>query len=355
MHSEGKSGVPRRLAAAPGKAGWEPDVSTDRQPGPTRQKAAYPWSGQQSCFDAFGQDLPCAGSGQDGDYQPGRAWPEPRFTLPGADLVLDRLTGLVWPRDAGCVVWPRSWEAACTWVDVRNRDGFLGYTDWRLPRRRELLSLTSLAHARPALPPGAPFTGLFQHWHWTSTLSAVNPGDYWRIHLEGGRMFPGHGQAEHMVLPVRGTSWLLPESPQHAALVRHPWPQPRFEALGQGVLDRLTGCVWFAGMFPQEGEVTWQEALDAAKRMPDWRLPTIWELESLVDTSRARPALSPGHPFGEELGGVWSSTSSGYDPAWAWVLYYDKGAVGVGYKPGKHFKCILIQKDLSSGRRKPRT
>jgi len=79
--------------------------------------------------------------------------------------------------------------------------------------------------------------------------------------------------------------------------------------------------------------------------MPDWRLPTIWELESLVDTSRARPALSPGHPFGEELGGMWSSTSSGYDPAWAWVLYYDKGAVGVGYKPGKHFKYILIHKE----------
>ena len=41
--------------------------------------------------------------------------------------------------------------------------------------------------------------------------------------------------------------------------------------------------------------------------------------------------------------GLWSGTTSGYDPAWAWVLYVGKGAVGVGHKPGRHFQFLLTR------------
>ena len=64
-----------------------------------------------------------------------------------------------------------------------------------------------------------------------------------------------------------------------------------------------------------------------------WRLPNINELETLVDCSHSRPALAipvnclvrPGDVY-------WSSTTSMYQPDWAWALYMDKGAVGVGHK-----------------------
>ena len=33
----------------------------------------------------------------------------------------------------------------------------------------------------------------------------------------------------------------------------------------------------------------------------------------------------------------WSSTTSMFEPDWAWALYLEKGAVGVGQKSGRHF------------------
>jgi len=35
--------------------------------------------------------------------------------------------------------------------------------------------------------------------------------------------------------------------------------------------------------------------------------------------------------------GYWSSTTSFFETDWAWVLYLEKGACGVGHKPGKTF------------------
>jgi len=303
--------------------------------------AFIPRTGQTGCFDAQGNETACAGSGQDGEFRPGSPWPEPRFTVSDG-VAMDALTGLFWPVDASATGWPMPWREALAWVDEANRKGFLGHGDWRLPSRRELLFLTSPAHARPALPPGHPFLNLFQHWHWTSTPSAAAEGHAWRVHLEGGRMFPGPMEGSHMVLPVRGTGRVPPVSPGEARAGGAPWPSPRFEISGGEALDRLTGLVWLGRVLPEEGECAWEEALAAARSMDGgWRLPTIFELESLVDASRAWPALPEGHPFGSGLDGVWSATSSGYDHAWAWVLYFGKGSVGVGYKFGRNFKFML--------------
>lgn len=333
----------------------------------TAQEAIYPWSGQEACFGDDGRELPCAGTGQEAAFRPGRPWPTPRFAVLAEGLVEDRLTGLSWTRQANPAGWPLSLAEAQAFVSSLNASGYLGRTDWRVPRRRELLSLVSLAHARPALPPGHPFADVFQHWCWTSSPSAVARGHVWRIHLEGGRMFSGPATASHLVWPVAGNSWLAPEHAAQGLATGRPWPHPRFQTRGEQTLDRLTGLVWRTAALPGDRDVNWTEALDlAAGSGPGWRLPGIWELESLTDASRAWPALPQGHPFSglaperadaparEEDGtddlsgarsglGLWSSTSSGYDPAWAWVLYTGKGAVGVGYKPGAAFRCLLTK------------
>lgn len=309
--------------------------------------AFIPWSGQGACFDSSGLSVPCAGSGQDGDVRSGVVWPAPRFAEAGPGIVRDALTGLHWPMDASAARWPLPWGEAALWVEDANSRKFLGHDDWRLPSRRELLYLTCPARARPALPDAHPFLNIFQHWHWTATPFAT-PGasadSAWRVHLEGGRMFPGPKSAAHMVLPVRGVSAILPETPELAVARGVPWPEPRFEVTDGEALDRLTGLVWLARVLPDEGAATWQEALDAARSLGGgWRLPSIYEMESLVDASRAWPALPFGHPFPGDLDGVWSATSSGFDTAWAWVLYFGKGAVGVGHKPGRHFKFLLTR------------
>ena len=66
------------------------------------------------------------------------------------------------------------------------------------------------------------------------------------------------------------------------------------------VLDRETGLVW--ERTPDATRRTRRQA-EAACHNKDiggrkgWRLPTISELASLVDPSRANPALPEGHPF----------------------------------------------------------
>jgi len=121
-----------------------------------------------------------------------------------------------------------------------------------------------------------------------------------------------------------------------------PWPEPRFETHGDGVLDRLTALVWHPEADLGRGPVAWEQALEMVSAMrapggPLWRLPTINELESLVDASRHSPALPAGHPFRGAGEACWSSTTSFYEPDWSYVLYLHKGAVGVGYKALNEF------------------
>lgn len=111
----------------------------------------------------------------------------------------------------------------------------------------------------------------------------------------------------------------------------------------EGTLDRLTGLIWH----PQGsvgGLVNWDEALACVQALnnelqtrQNWRLPNINELESLVDADRDRPALPAVHPFVHLEDVYWSSTTSVYEPDWAWALYLGKGALGVGHKPFAHF------------------
>ncbi|MBI4791951.1 MAG: hypothetical protein HY789_04280 [Deltaproteobacteria bacterium] len=39
----------------------------------------------------------------------------------------------------------------------------------------------------------------------------------------------------------------------------------------------------------------------------------------------------------EKINTIWSATTSFFKTDWAWVLYLEKGACGVGHKPGKTF------------------
>ncbi len=124
-----------------------------------------------------------------------------------------------------------------------------------------------------------------------------------------------------------------------------PWPYPRFAVQEEAVLDRLTGLHWTISADLAPGLTTWEEAFEVVENInqmalagfSDWRLPNINELESLVDAQNHSPALSPDHPFREVKEFYWSSTTSFYDPLWAWALYLTKGAVGVGLKKGRYF------------------
>ena len=121
-------------------------------------------TGQTECFDVVGNSVDCAGTGQDGDTQAGVSWPSPRFRDKGNGTVVDRLTGLVWLKDANCFgeqTWQDALNAtntleddpASTTTDCGLSDGSKA-GDWRLPNVKELQSLIDFGAFDPALPAG---------------------------------------------------------------------------------------------------------------------------------------------------------------------------------------------------------
>ena len=113
-----------------------------------------PKSGQNTCYNASGTVVGCAGTGQDADKLAGALWPAPRFTDQGNGTMLDGLTGLVWLKNGKCTdpvggitnTAGVNWSNALTWSNAL-ASGSCGLADgspagaWRLPNRNELLSL----------------------------------------------------------------------------------------------------------------------------------------------------------------------------------------------------------------------
>ena len=321
-------------------------------------------TGQILCYDENGAVIPCPGSGQDGEFRLGLPWPEPRFSLEDR-VVFDHLTGFTWPRDANLGESPMTWQEAFAFIAGMNRRKWSGFDDWRLPNRRELRSLMSYQTKKPSLPMDHPFTNIFLGWHWTSTTAAIHPAYAWRLHLEGARMFYGRKDEYSLLWPVRGAGYgLLPKTGQvscHDGLGRKipcpdsgqdgehrrglAWPQPRFTDLGGTVFDNLTRLIWLKDGDPGGKPMSWPQALNLMGEInrsnlhgsSDWRLPDINALESLVDCSQAEPALPAGHPFRQVREAYWSSTTSFFETDWAWALYLQKGALGVGHKKGESF------------------
>jgi len=210
---------------------------------------------------------------------------------------------------------------------------------------------------RPALPADHPFTGVFPSWFWTSTSVARTASHAWYVNMDGARTFFGGKDQSFFAWPVCGESRVLPVT---GAVLCHsadgslrdcpgtgedgelrkgrPWPRPRLVTTAEGIEDRLTDLVWHPDPDACAGPVSWQEALAAAASMGNgWRLPNISELETLADCGRCAPALPPGGPGGRVCPGYWSSTTSMYEPDWAWALCTEDGGIGVGQKRDPHF------------------
>jgi len=104
------------------------------------------------------------------------------------NLILDRETGLIWPRNANIPVQPAVWSKAnvdCRSLKIAHRLG------WRLPSVEELSSLIDTRHHNPALPNGHPFVnvqfGPRQWAYWTCTRGELLlPNHVWFVNVGDG-------------------------------------------------------------------------------------------------------------------------------------------------------------------------
>lgn len=159
-------------------------------------------TGADRCLGKQGDEIPCPGTGQDGELQVGVSWPQPRFVF-NDGLVKDKLTDLVWARRANATGEAVTWEQALQSIrELNHRKGFGGAANWRLPNINELESLVDCRFHSPSLPAGHPFTET-QEGYWSSTTSFFETDWAWVLYLHKGACGVGHkpGKTFH-VWPV---------------------------------------------------------------------------------------------------------------------------------------------------------
>jgi hypothetical protein len=102
----------------------------------------------------------------------------------------------------------------------------------------------------------------------------------------------------------------------------------------QAVLDRETGLVWERAPDPRTDPVeiaALRCLLKPVGGRKGWRLPTVEELLSLVEPTRANPALPAGHPFTNlsPTTAYWTATGSPFDSISNLVVRIADGEVTV--------------------------
>ncbi|MCB1069426.1 MAG: DUF1566 domain-containing protein [Kiritimatiellae bacterium] len=136
------------------------------------------------------------------------AYGKNRFRKLGADIIEDEATGLMWSRkDSGTGM---QWEQALAWVAQKNREGYLGYRDWRLPNAKELQSIVDYTRNDPAVNPLFQTTRLEDGeypFFWTSTTHLEGPPE----HRGQAAVYVAFGRATGwmQIPPLRGTAQLL--------------------------------------------------------------------------------------------------------------------------------------------------
>ena len=158
-------------------------------------------------FSLFG--LPKTGqtveyqSGDDGTYEKGYPKTGARFVDNGDGTITDKATGLMWAKDgngAGCNNGSTlAWAAAITFAEGLT---FAGYSDWRLPNVKELMSIVDYSAVAPAI--NSTFTNTQSGYYWSSTTYADGTVNAWSVHFYDGYVSSGGKVLPYYVRPVRG-------------------------------------------------------------------------------------------------------------------------------------------------------
>jgi hypothetical protein len=228
------------------------------------------------------------------------------------DTVTDEVTGLVWYRESS---EPMGWDEAREYCDALvagDRD------DFRLPGRIELVTVLDFDE----LPVVADVFDAAADYHFSSSLAAFVSGSAYSVYFGMGettiaRANPGRARA----LCVAGQVDTVAE--------------PRFSEAEGVVLDAGTGLRW-------ETRAGDAENYDAAvRRCADagMRLPSIRELQSIVDERKHDPALDANAFPDAASVSLWSSSRS---QGWPWLVDFSDGTTHADVNPteARQSRCV---------------
>ncbi|MEE4637726.1 MAG: DUF1566 domain-containing protein [Wenzhouxiangella sp.] len=262
----------------------------------------------------------------------------------------DNVTGLVWevktPANAGVLFTFAGASDYATNVTGASPQ-LCGAIDWRVPTRRELLSIVHHGRSSPAIDTTF-FPNSLSGFYWSSDSLAPDPADAWAVGFDDGSTAVG---GKTLDLRVRLVSGNMP-----------PEPNPRFvDSLDGTVTDPATGLMWDRCSWGQTLDGTnactgpasshsWQAALGIAitantanhRGYYDWRLPNRTELEALVNIAEASGPTIDEAAFPDTPPGFFrSSTVPTLIPTFAWYVNFSNGGTSAGTQSnGFHVRLV---------------
>lgn len=255
-------------------------------------------------------------------FEPWALWPMPNAASAGLPnpasydtstdgVVLDQVTGLIWQANVSSDVddW-QSAQAYCATLSLAGR------ADWRLPSRIELMSIVDETVAKPGpVIDGAAFPDAPNTLFWTASLLATNTDRAWYVEFDNGFAFSDSISAEYS---VRCVSSPRPAEP----------PAMRYAISDGLVTDTETGLVW--QQTDAGGSYTFAAAQQhCADLGGGFRAPSVKELLTLVDESRAYPAADPSVftsiPTDNGLPSCYQTSTPLAGTSISWLVCFDEG------------------------------
>ena len=218
-------------------------------------------------------------------------------------VVHDTVTGLVWEHLPTASTYDFAGATAyCTSLSLG------GCTHWRVPQRIELASIVEHDFQSPVVNQGVFPSTSTDAPYWTTSTQAGSPTNRWVVNLDNGNTFFQSAQPYHVWCVSGGALGTVPPA--------------RYEVGSTLVIDRDTQLVWTRNV-----DVTTYTQSGAAAQCASgaMRLPEIQELETLIDSSMASPAIDPTAFPSTPSAVFWSSSMFG--PAAGMVIDFTTGNI----------------------------
>ena len=259
--------------------------------------------------------------GEDSDYTIN----PPSYTDNGNGAVIDNVTGLMWQKENDHIYL--NWDDA---VSYCNNLALTGYTDWRLPSKKEFISIVNYGTSTPAIDTTY-FPSIWPSPFWSSTTLASDSSYAWSVDLPfyGSVSSTGNKSNSNYLMCVRGQELSFGNFTDNA---------------NGTITDNKTVLMWQqdeTGSMDWEGALTYCENLSLAG-YSDWRLPNIKELESISDDSTHNPAIDTNFFPDANASYYWSSTTSANNSSRAWRVGFGSFGVDDGdSKYGSYYvRCV---------------
>ncbi|MBF0257688.1 MAG: DUF1566 domain-containing protein [Desulfamplus sp.] len=310
----------------------------------TAYSAPVPDTGITKCYNDSAE-IPCPKEGEDFYGQDGNYSINPMsytkldatgvvlpITATPWAMVKDNVTGLVWENNSHKSRWDRD---APNVIAELNNTKFGGYSDWRLPTMSELGSIVdfSVPYPGPTIDINY-FKDTFSFYYWSSSTFASSISRAWCVYFVNGHASDYVKYEANYVRAVRAEQTGSFDNSDHLVIN------------GDGtVTDSVTGLMWqqdTAKTATGGTTMIWKDALAYSENMTlggytDWRLPTVKELRSIMDSSSYSPAIDTSVFRDTFSSFYWSSSTNAYELSLAWIVSFYIGDDGYSNKGNAHY------------------